>query len=95
MCFSYLSNAETVWIDVRSVAAHSIDKIEGDIGISHGDIVQEVSEIFPDKHIKIRLYCRSGGRAGKAMSVLKEAGYINVFNAGGLDDVRKKRGLSE
>lgn len=95
MCFSLISYADTAWIDVRSVAEHSIDKIEGDPRISHGDIVQEVNEIFPDQNMEIHLYCRIGGRAGIAMSALKEAGYTNVFNAGSIDDARKERGLSE
>jgi rhodanese-related sulfurtransferase len=29
------------------------------------------------------------------MSALKEAGYKNVSNAGGIDDARKERGLSQ
>ena len=95
MCFSSLSNASTVWIDVRSVIEHSIDNIEGDVRISDGDIVEEVSEILPDKSTEIRLYCRSGGRAGKAMSALRDAGYTNVSNVGGINDARKERGLSE
>jgi phage shock protein E len=94
MCFSSLSNADAVWIDVRSVVEHSIDNIEGDIRISEGDIVQEVGEIFPDKDTEIRLYCRSGGRAEKAMSALRKAGYTNVSNVGGINDARKERGLS-
>lgn len=95
ICCSSISNAETVWIDVRSVAEHSIDKIEGDIRISHDNIVPEVNKLFPDKNTDIHLYCRSGGRAGKAMSALTEFGYTNVSNAGGINDARQERGLSE
>ena len=58
MCFSSLSNADTVWIDVRSVAEHSIDNIEGDVRIYHGDIVQEVIQMFPNKSTEIHLSCR-------------------------------------
>lgn len=95
LCFSLISHAEVVWIDVRSSIEHSIDSIDGDIRISHGDIVEEVSELFPDKNTQIHLYCRSGGRADKAMSALIDAGYINVSNAGGIDDARKERGLND
>jgi phage shock protein E len=94
MCFSSLSNADTVWIDVRSVVEHSIDNIEGDVRISDGDIVQEVSATFPDKSTEIRLYCRSGGRAENAKTALREAGYTKVSNVGGINDARKERGLS-
>ncbi|MEH6517966.1 MAG: rhodanese-like domain-containing protein [Halioglobus sp.] len=99
MCFGSLSNANTdadaVWIDVRSMVEHSIDNIEGDIRMSDGDVVQEVGEIYPDKNTEIRLYCRSGGRAEKAMSALRKAGYTNVSNVGGINDARNERGLVE
>jgi len=95
ICFSSVSSADATWIDVRSKVEHSIDHIEGDERISHGDIVKEISGIFPDKNTEIKLYCRSGGRAGKAMSALLDAGYTNVSNVGGIDDARKARGLSE
>jgi phage shock protein E len=92
---SSISVAKTVWIDVRSSVEHSIDSIEGDVRISHEDVVHEVTELYPDTSTEIHLYCRSGGRAGKAMSALKEAGYTNVSNAGGIDDARKERGLNQ
>ena len=95
MCCSLLSYADTVWIDVRTSLEHKIDKIEDDIRISHSEIVQEIHKIFPDKGTEISLYCRSGVRAGKAMSALNEAGYTHVSNVGGIDDARKKRGLSK
>lgn len=91
---STLAFADAVWIDVRSSAEHYIDSIEGDVRISHGDIVEGVNKLYPDKNTEIRLYCRSGGRAGLAMSALKEAGYTNLSNAGGISDARKERGLS-
>ena len=94
MYLSSLSHAETVWIDVRSSPEHFLDNIEGDTRISHDDIVQEVNKLFPDKSTEIHLYCRSGGRASKAASALKEAGYTSVSNEGGIDDARKERGLS-
>lgn len=95
MCLSSLSYAETVWIDVRSAAEHTLDNIEGDVRISHGEIVQEINKVFPDTGTHIRLYCRSGARASTAMSALKRAGYTNVSSAGGIDDARKERGLSQ
>ncbi len=93
--FSSLSKADTVWIDVRSVIEHTIDGIEGDIRVSHADVVAEVSQIYPDKDTDIRLYCRSGGRAEKALVLLKEARYTKVQNVGGIGDARKIRAIVE
>ncbi|UZE94587.1 rhodanese-like domain-containing protein [Alkalimarinus alittae] len=93
--FSTMTHAETAWIDVRSEQEHLVDNIEGDVRILHGDIIAEVSEMFPDKSTEIVLYCRSGNRAGKALSALKSAGYTNVSNAGSIGDARRIRGMVE
>lgn len=86
--------AEDLWIDVRSYPEHTVDNIAGDIRIGHADIVEQVSMRFPDKGTPIKLYCRSGGRAGKAMQALQQAGYDNVENIGSIDDARKNRALT-
>lgn len=95
VCFSALTNAEAVWIDVRSALEHKIDNIEGDVRISHNEIVQGIGAIAPDKNTEVQLYCRSGGRADKAMAALKDAGYTNVHNAGGIEDARRQREIKE
>lgn len=89
------AEAETVWIDVRSAIEHKIDHIEGDMRVSHTEILDKVIQLYPDKTTNIHLYCRSGGRAGKALLALKEAGYVNVENAGGINDARKQRGIDK
>jgi phage shock protein E len=40
---------------------------------------------FPDtpKDTEIKLYCRSGGRAGMAKQMMEQAGFTNVTNIGG------------
>lgn len=86
--------AETMWIDVRTSLEHLMDNIDGDIRITHTNILQQASEVVPDKNTQIRLYCRSGRRAEIALSALREAGYTNVINAGSIDDARRERGLT-
>ncbi|KXF81558.1 rhodanese-like domain-containing protein [Enterovibrio coralii] len=93
--FSAVTRAETVWIDTRSSFEHFFDNIEGDARISHGDIVEEVSKLYPDKNTEIGLYCVRGVRAGKAMEALQRAGYENVFNAGSIDEARAARGMAD
>ncbi len=98
ICFSLVSGvaaAEPVWIDVRSLPEHLVDHIDGDLRVAHSDIVEEVSRLYPNKDTEIRLYCRSGGRAEKAMSALQAAGYTKVSNEGGISDARKMRELDE
>ncbi len=93
--FSYADTSETVWIDVRSIQENKIDSIQGDPLIPYTKIVRGVKKLSIDKNTKIRLYCRSGQRAGVALSALKKAGYNNVENIGSIGNARKKRGLSQ
>lgn len=89
------ANADTIWIDVRSVIEHKIDNIEGDSRVPYRDAVSLISKMHPNKDTPIRLYCYSGVRANKAMLALEAAGYTNISNAGGISDARKERGLSQ
>lgn len=93
MCLSALSYANPVWIDVRSTGEYSADHIEGDMNIPYDHIVSETLKRIPDKNTDIKLYCRSGRRAGIAVSALKQAGYKNVSNTGGIVNTRTMRGL--
>jgi len=77
-----------VWIDVRSPEEHRLTHIGGHENIPHSDITEYITDLVPGKDTPVYLYCRSGNRAGKAKTALEEMGYTNVFNAGGIDDVR-------
>ena len=80
-----------VWVDTRSWVENKIDSIEGDPRISYSDIVDGVRDLGLQKNTPIRLYCAAGVRAGKAVKMLQAAGYSDVENAGGIDDVRTIR----
>jgi phage shock protein E len=82
-----------VWIDVRTWVEYQADHIDGDQRIHVSEVVEGVKTAYPDKNTRLRLYCAVGGRAGEAEKMLKEAGYTDVQNMGGIDDVRKQRGL--
>jgi phage shock protein E len=52
-----------------------------------GDRLDEVSQLTGgDESKPIVVYCKSGGRAGRAKEMLTEAGYTQVTNMGGIDD---------
>lgn len=87
--------AETIWIDVRSDLEHKIESIDGDLRISHSDIVSDVQNLFPDKNAEIKLYCRGGGRAVEAAIALENAGYTHVESIGGIEDARKYREIEQ
>ena len=82
---------DVIYIDVRTWFEHQVTNIEGDTRIHVADIVSGVEAQFPDKNTPIQLYCYAGVRAETAMQKLRAAGYLNVENAGGIDQVRESR----
>jgi phage shock protein E len=78
-----------VWIDVRSQVENQQSSISGHANIPHTQISREIAQLVPDKNTPVILYCRSGGRAGKAKTALEDMGYTQVTNAGGIEDVRE------
>lgn len=94
LLFSSLAMAETVWVDVRSAGEYQQDHIKGDIRISYSEILPKIAALYPNKDTDIRLYCRSGRRAGVAKSILLKAGYKNISNLGGIERVKSLRGYN-
>ncbi|MBL7219423.1 MAG: rhodanese-like domain-containing protein [Phycisphaerae bacterium] len=77
-------------IDVRTAMEFGDDHIPGAINIPYNLIGARISEMEIARTREIVLYCRSGGRAGLALAILKKMGYTNVTNAGSLADIQKK-----
>lgn len=82
--------AKSVWIDVRSAEEFNAGHLQGAVNIPHDKIIEGVKAIGSDKDAPINLYCRSGRRAETALTELKNAGYTNVTNHGGYEDLVKK-----
>jgi len=92
---SSFSFAETVWIDVRTLVENQRDNIEGDLRISHSNIVREVRKLYPDKNTEFHFYDKTGGRSDIAISALEREGYKNLHNAGSIEEARQERGLTD
>jgi len=73
-------------IDVRSPAEFKDGAYKGAINIPLSVLPVRLQELEPrDKPIV--LYCASGARSGQGARLLKHAGFTDVINAGGLDDM--------
>lgn len=81
---------EEVVIDVRTREEWDTGHLSQAVHIPHTEIGDRIGEVTNDKGAKIVLYCRSGGRAGRAKTVLEEMGFTNVENAGGYEDVKDR-----
>lgn len=82
--------AKGVWIDVRSAEEFNAGHLQNAVNIPHDKIIEGVKALGSDKDAPINLYCRSGRRAEAALTELKNAGYTNVINHGGYEDLVKK-----
>ncbi|WP_118777520.1 rhodanese-like domain-containing protein [Haemophilus haemolyticus] len=82
--------AKGIWIDVRSAEEFNSGHLQNAVNIPHDQIIEGIKVVSSDKNAPINLYCRSGRRAEVALNELKKAGYTNVTNHGGYDDLVKK-----
>ena len=82
--------AKGVWIDVRSADEFNAGHLQDAVNIPHDQILARIQAVSPDKNAPVNLYCRSGRRAETALTELKNAGYTNVSNHGGYEDLVKK-----
>ena len=77
-------------IDVRSAEEWDTGHVEQAVNIPHTEIGDRISEVTSDKDAKIVLYCKMGGRAGKAKETLEGLGFTNIENAGGYDEIKER-----
>jgi phage shock protein E len=79
-------------IDVRSAAEFASGHIQGAINIPLDRFSGSIAAAAPDKHQPVVLCCLSGGRSGSALSVMKQLGYTQVHNGGGVGSLAMKMG---
>jgi len=73
-------------IDVRTPAEFKDGAYKGAVNIPLSILPVRMHELEP-KDKPIVLYCASGARSGQGARLLKQAGFTDVVNAGGLDDM--------
>lgn len=88
-------STKEVWIDVRSGFEYSMGHVEGAHHIPYDEVGDQIAALMLDKDTEIHLYCRSGGRAGKALKALQEMGYTNAHNDGGINDLQHDAAVAD
>lgn len=73
-------------LDVRTAEEFDYGHFAGAINLDVEDII---AGKLPDaaKDTQLYVYCRSGNRSAQAVSLLKQAGFTNITDLGGLSDV--------
>lgn len=81
-----------VVIDVRSAEEYSKEHLQQAPNIPVDEFAGRIGEVDKmvsgDKTKPVVVYCAAGSRAARAKQSLEAAGYTNVVNGGGYDDVR-------
>lgn len=70
-------------IDVRSPEEYASGHFRGAVNIPVQEIARRSNEIGSKEHPLV-LYCASGMRSASAVAILKNLGFADVVNAGGL-----------
>jgi phage shock protein E len=76
-----------VLLDVRTKDEYRSGHVPGSKNIDVGEI-EKATSVVSDKATPLFVHCLSGARSGRAVSVLKNMGYTNVKNIGGINAYR-------
>jgi phage shock protein E len=75
-------------IDVRTAQEYGQAHLPRALHIPYQRIVAQLARLEIAKERPLVLYCRSGGRAGIAEQALRQAGYSQIVNGGGYEDLQ-------
>ena len=81
-----MDNPKTI-VDVRTKMECFIDKIEGSVNIPLDQVPNHVEEIRAMQPVVI--YCAAGIRSAQAVSFLKKQGLTELYDGGGINDLRE------
>lgn len=75
--------ASTLILDVRTPEEFSAGHVPNAINIPHDQVEGRLSEIASHRDSPVVVYCERGGRAGRAATVLAEAGFSDLQHLDG------------
>lgn len=85
--YNMISNQEDfVLVDVREEDEYNEGHIPTSILVPLGTIETEFEKEVLDKNKKIVIYCRSGNRSKTAYKIIKDLGYTDIYDLGGIID---------
>jgi rhodanese-related sulfurtransferase len=70
-------------VDVREDHEWEANHVRGAIHLSKGTIERDIETVFPDKQVKLVLYCGGGYRSALATDNLQKMGYRNIISLDG------------
>jgi len=79
-----------VLIDVRTKEEYESGHIPGSNNVPV-DEIDKVTDVIKDFNTPVYAYCRSGARSSRAVKKMKELGYNNVKNIGGISNYKGQK----
>jgi rhodanese-related sulfurtransferase len=85
--------AESTVIDVRTPEEFDAGHLDGasNINLESGDFTSKINALPKDAAYLV--YCRSGNRSADAVAQMKQEGFTNVVDIGGLQEASSATGL--
>lgn len=80
--FMDMAKSSLIVLDVRTPDEFKEGHVPGAINLPLGNLPEQFTSLG-NKEQKIVVYCRSGFRAGKAIKLLNEKGYLNTLHLDG------------
>lgn len=85
-------HAHLTVVDVRSPGEFAAGHIDGAINLPLDRLAQDAAALLPHKEAPLVLCCLSGARSGLGVQLLRQLGYENVVNGGGVGSVALQLG---
>lgn len=85
----FINTKDAVLLDVREVSEYKEGHLPKAKNLSLGNL-SNIKSISKKLEVPIFVYCHSGGRATQATMMLKQLGYKNVKNIGGVISYKGK-----
>lgn len=87
------STAAPTTIDVRTPQEYREGHLKGAVNmdLSSGGFADQIGGLDPNAPYQV--YCRSGNRSARAVAAMRDAGFTNVTDLGGIKDAGASTGL--
>lgn len=85
----YEATNGAILLDVRTAEEYRDGHIDGSVNLPL-DRISFIEDMVKDKSTPLYVHCYSGSRSGRAVSHLKQMGYTNARNIGGVSSYRGK-----
>jgi len=77
------SDSPPILLDVRTAREFETGHIPGAINIPYDELDSRVDEVGDEREREVVVYCERGGRAAKALSTLRDAGFTSASHLEG------------